>query len=145
VADATVLDRVVARLLHQPEGKRSLLGALVRFGITGGLSVVVDAGTLAALHSGAGVGLFVSTIAAFAAGLVVNYTLNRNWTFQSQADHHRTMVKYAVLVSVNFGSTLLIVLGLTHLGVYYLVSKGIAVALIAVVNFTAGRHWVFRS
>jgi len=139
-----VLDRVVARLTHQPEGRRSLLGALVRFGITGGLSVAADAGTLAALHSGAGVSLVVSTICAFAAGLVVNYTLNRNWTFQSQADHHRTMVKYGVLVAFNFGSTLLIVLGLTHLGLYYLLSKAIAVALIATVNFTAGRHWVFK-
>jgi putative flippase GtrA len=143
VAPETFVDRVVTRLVHEPEGKRSLLGALVRFGITGGLSVATDAGTLAALHSGAGVHLLLSTVIAFAAGLVVNYTLNRNWTFQSQADHRRTMFRYGVMVAINFGTTLLIVLGLTHLGVFYLISKGVAVSLIAIVNFTAGRHWVF--
>jgi putative flippase GtrA len=144
VATDTAVDRVVAKLLHQPDGKRSLLGALIRFGITGVLSVAVDVGTLAGLKSGAGAPLPVATVGAFACGLVVNYTLNRNWTFQAQADHRRTMTRYAVMMGLNFGATLAIVLGLTHLGLYYLLSKAIAVGTIAIVNFTAGRHWVFK-
>jgi putative flippase GtrA len=143
VTSSGVVDGLVSKLTARPEGKRSLLGALIRFGVTGLTSVIVDVGTLTLLHSGLGVRLIWSTLAAFGAGLVVNYTLNRNWTFQAQADHRRTMSRYAVMVSINFGSTLVIVLGLTHLGVYYLLSKLIAVAIIAVVNFTASRYWVF--
>jgi len=144
VANAGVIDGLKARLLEAPDGKRSLFGSLLRFGVTGVASVAVDVGTLTALHSGFGVRLLWSTLAAFGAGLLVNYSLNRNWTFQAQADHRQTLWRYAVMVSINFTSTLVIVLGLTQLGLYYLVSKGIAVATIAVVNFTAGRHWVFK-
>lgn len=138
------VDGLRTRLLHEPEGRRSLWGSLVRFGVTGALSVVVDVGTLSGLHSGLGVRLLWSTLAAYAGGLLVNYTLNRNWTFQAQADHRQTMMRYAVLVAANFTMTLLIVLGLTHLGLYYLLSKLIAVGFIAVINFTASRLWVFR-
>jgi putative flippase GtrA len=138
------VDGLVARLTEQRGGKRSLLGALIRFGVTGVASVTADIGTLTALHSGFGVRLLWATLAAFGAGLLVNYSLNRNWTFQARADHRKTLVRYAVMVSVNFGGTLAIVLGLTHLGLYYLLSKLIAVAIIAVVNFTASRLWVFK-
>jgi putative flippase GtrA len=144
VSSASFVDALVTKLTHQPEGKRSLLGSLVRFGITGALSVGADVGTLTLLHSGFDVRLLWSTVAAFAAGLVVNYSLNRNWTFQSEAEHRHTMARYAVMVGFNFGSTLAIVLGLTHLGLFYLLSKAVAVAINAVINFTASRYWVFK-
>jgi putative flippase GtrA len=144
MADAGVVDRAVAKLTHQPEGKRSLLGSLVRFGVTGVLSVAVDVGALAALHSGFGVNLFVATLVAWAAGLLINYSLNRNWTFQTEADHRRTLVRYFTMVAFNFASTELIVLGLPHHGLHYLVGKSVAVGINAVINFVMGRIWVFK-
>jgi putative flippase GtrA len=140
----SVVDRVVARLTHQPDGKRSLFGALVRFGVTGVLSVAADVGTLALCRSGFSLPLWLCVVFAFAAGLIVNYTLNRNWTFQAQADHAQTMTRYAVLVGFNFGSTEAIVVGLHHAGLYYLYGKAIAVVINACINFTVGRQWVFR-
>jgi putative flippase GtrA len=134
---------LVIRLSESADGKRSLLGALLRFGVTGVASVVTDVGTLSLFHSGFGMRLVWSTLIAFGAGLIVNYSLNRNWTFQATVNHRRTMRRYAVLVSFNFGSTLLIVLSLTHLGLFYLLSKLVAVAINAVVNFVVSRHWVY--
>lgn len=131
-------------LTHEPEGRRSLLGSLVRFGVTGVLSVAVDVGTLTGLHSGLGVPLFWATLAAYAGGLAVNYSLNRNWTFQTEAEHRRTLIRYFTLVAFNFTSTELIVLGLPHHGWHYLVGKAIAVGLNAIINFTVGRTWVFH-
>jgi putative flippase GtrA len=126
------------------DGERSLLGALVRFGISGALSVAIDVGTLIGLKSGAGAPLPLATAGGYAGGLIVNYILLRNWTFQTQADHRQTMTRYAIAVAFNLALTLLVVLGLTHLGLYYLASKAIAVAMTAVVNFTLGRLWVFK-
>ena len=140
----TRYDRLVARLTHQAEGKRSLLGTLARFVVTGALSVVVDVGMLAVVHSALGVVLWLSVVIAFVAGLLVNYSLNRNWTFQAQADHAYTAWRYAVLVTFNFSSTEAIVVGLHHAGLYYLLAKGVAVAFNSVINFLVGRHWVFR-
>jgi putative flippase GtrA len=144
VASPGLLPGLIAKLTEAPEGRRSLFGSFVRFCVTGVLSVVADVGTLSLLHSGLGVRLLWSTIVAYAAGLLVNYSLNRNWTFQARADHRQTLIRYATMVAFNFGSTLVIVLGLTHLGLYYLLSKLVAIALNAGINFTAGRYWVFR-
>jgi putative flippase GtrA len=144
VSSAGVLPGLLAKLTEAPAGRRSLFGALVRFGVTGVLSVAADVGVLSLLHSGLGVRLLWSTLAAYAAGLSVNYSLNRNWTFRARAGHRRTLVRYATLVGVNVVSTLVLVLGLTHLGLYYLVGKLIAVVINAGMNFLAGRYWVFR-
>ena len=82
--------------------------------------------------------------AGYAAAVAVNYSLNRNWTFQARAGHGTTMVRYTVMAGVNFGSTLLIVLGLSHLGLYYLASKLISVAVNAGSNFLSARYWIFK-
>lgn len=135
--------RFVGSLREAPPGRRSFLGALIRFGVTGCASVAVDVGTLALLHSVAQAPLLAATLGGFAAGVIVNYTLNRNWTFKSDRDHRQTLARYVVLLGVNFALTLSIVLGLTDLGLYYLLSKLIAVSAISLVNFFAGRSWVF--
>lgn len=135
---------VLIEHLAEPRAtRRSLLGALVRFGVSGALSVGADFAVLAILHSGLGVPLLWATLVGYSISLVINYLLNRNWTFQHGGDHRRTLARYAVVVGFNIGSTLLLVLGLTHLGLFYLLSKLIAVAINAMINFTAGRYWVF--
>lgn len=132
-------------LRAETDARRSLLASLLRFAVTGVCSVAIDVGTLGLLHSGLGVRLPWSTLAAYAAGLLVNYSLNRTWTFTASADHRQTLMRYTAMVVFNVSSTLLIVLGLTHLGSFYLVSKLVAVAVNAAVNFLALRYWVFSS
>lgn len=135
---------LVERLTQpHPDGRRSLLGALVRFGVAGAFSVGADFAVLATLHSGLHVALLWATLVGYTVSLVINYTVNRKWTFQAQADHKQTLTRYGVVVAVNVASTLLFVLGFNALGVYYLVGKLIAVAFNAVVNFLASRYWVF--
>jgi putative flippase GtrA len=126
-----------------PGGRRSLLGVLVRYGVTGLSSIGADVAVLVLLHSWLDVRLVWATVAGFTVSMVINYLMNHNWTFQAGPDHRRTMSRYAIVVGFNVGSTLLIVLGLTHAGVYYLLSKLVALAINAVVNFTAARFWVF--
>lgn len=138
----TVLAAEVAE--HGPR-RPSLLESLVRFCITGVSSLAADFGVLAVLHSAAHAPLAVATFLGSVAAVVVNYTLNRNWSFQARAAHRSTLPRYAFMVGVNVGSTLLIVLVLTHVGLYYLVSKLVAVAMNAGTNFLAARYWIFRT
>ena len=135
---------LVAEVQDHSASRPSFTATLIRFGVTGVCSLGADFALLYGLHSGADVSLPVATILGAVAAVIVNYTLNRNWTFQARAGHGYTMVRYAVMVGVNFGSTLLIVLGLSHLGLYYLVSKLVAVAVNAGINFLSARYWVFR-
>ena len=135
---------LVAEAADHTTSRPTLFQSLVRFCITGLASLGADFALLYGLHSGAGVSLTISTTVGYAAAVAVNYSLNRNWTFQARAGHGTTMVRYTVMAGVNFGSTLLIVLGLSHLGLYYLASKLISVAVNAGSNFLSARYWIFK-
>jgi putative flippase GtrA len=87
--------------------------------------------------------LVLATAVSFAASVVVNYSLNHVWSFDAGRLSWRRLSRYGVLVAVNLALTLALVGGLTELGVFYLVAKGIAVVLGAVINFTGYRYWVF--
>ncbi len=116
-----------------------------RFLIVGGLTFVVDVSSLKVGHDGVGLSLPVATVAAFALAFVVNFGLSRQWVFVAgrQADARRQALRFTVLVLANLLSTLVIVVGLAQLGVYYLVAKIIATAVNAVANFFLYRRWVF--
>lgn len=136
----------MARLTGEPgTARRATRSSVLRFLAVGGLSYVVDAGTLAALHGGLGVPLLAATSVAFATGLAVNFGLNRTVVFAARSGGlPGQFTRYLVLVGVNYLLTLLIVGGLAALGVNYLLAKTIAVALNAMLNYTAYRFWVFR-
>jgi putative flippase GtrA len=117
---------------------------LPRYAAVGVLSVAIDVGSLTLLHSVLGVDLIGSTTIAFALALSVNYTLNHVWAFDADGLLGRRVLRYAVLVAINFSLTIAIVSGLSALGVFYLLAKAVSVSITAVVNFTGYRLWVFR-
>ena len=135
---------LVAEAHDHSATRPTLVESLIRFCVTGVLSVGTDFAVLFGLHSGVKLALPVATVGGSGAALVVNYSLNRNWSFQAKASHGYTLVRYLFLAALNFGSTLLIVLSLTHLGLYYLLSKLVAVAVNAGINFLTARFWVFK-
>jgi putative flippase GtrA len=97
-----------------------------------------------ALHSGAGLPLAVATTLAFCCAFAANLTLNRVFTFRVAGPVARQGARLLILSGVNYVSTLVIVLGLSHVWSAYLVSKTIATALNAVLNFVVYRRWVFE-
>lgn len=117
-----------------------------RFLVSGALTTVVDVSVLALLHAGAKIPLAPSTALAYAAALVVNFSLSRHWTFVAAriGKAHRQAARYSVLVVINLVATLAIVTGLSSLGLYYLLAKLVSIAVVSVANFFAYRHWVFR-
>jgi putative flippase GtrA len=141
---ASPLTVLAAETVEHGAQRPSLVESLVRFCVTGVGSLGADFALLVLLHSVGHAPLAVATFLGSAAAVLVNYTLNRNWSFQAQAGHGSTLPRYAFMVGVNVGSTLLIVLVLTHLGLYYLVSKLVAVAINAGSNFLAARYWIFK-
>jgi putative flippase GtrA len=117
---------------------------VARFVTVGGLSVGCDLLALYTLRSVVHLPLLLATAIGYAVSLVVNYTLNHGWVFGAEADHRRRVARYSTLVIVNVASTFGFVAGLSAAGLYYLFAKLVAVAVNAVINFLAFRHWVFR-
>lgn len=116
-----------------------------RFLVVGGTSVVVDAGLLWVLHGVLGLWLSPATAAAFLAGFVVNFVLNRQWAFASSSNGRlrHQFAKYMALVAVNLLLTVLAVKALTAIGVMYLVAKVLTTAVLSTVNYFVSRKWIF--
>ncbi|MFI6293274.1 GtrA family protein [Nonomuraea sp. NPDC050790] len=122
----------------------STLRSLLRFLLVGGLSYAVDLGALYLLHGRLSLGLAPATLLAFLLALVVNFTLNRSLSFAAAPGRvRRQFLRYCALCAVNYGLTLLGVLGLVELGTHYLVAKTVMVGVGVAVNFVLCRYWVF--
>lgn len=116
----------------------------VRFLLVGGFSYVFDVGLLILLHGVLDVPLAAATSVSFISTLLVNFGLNRIFAFQDTGLVGGALTRYLVLVLVNYGTTLLLVTGLTALGMSYVAAKTVAVILNAVMNYEAYRRWVFK-
>jgi putative flippase GtrA len=123
---------------------RDTSGTLVRYGAVGILSLIVDAGTLWFLYDGVGTSLWLATTAGFWLSFAVNFLANKYVTFGARAHGARQLVRYAVLVGLNYLANLGIVTALVAVGLPAVVAKVIAVAVLSIVNFFAYRQWVFR-
>ena len=114
-----------------------------RFLIVGGLSVVVDAGLLYILHGRLGMWLPPATAISFLAGFVVNFGLNRQWSFSGAGSLRHQLVRYLALVAVNLLCTVAMVQLLTWAGVPYLVAKVFTTACLSTINYFISRKWIF--
>lgn len=126
-------------------GRISVSGALVRYVAVGVLSLVVDAGTLWLLYDVGGQPLWFATTAGFWLSFGVNFAANKYVTFSAHTNGRRQLVRYVVLVVLNYLANLGIVTALVGLGLAAVVSKVIAVATLTALNFIAYRQWVFRN
>ncbi|MCW2709573.1 MAG: putative rane protein [Frankiales bacterium] len=112
--------------------------------LIGGVSLLVDLGLLVLLHGIVGLPLLPATATAFAASVVVNFTLNRALHLAGPgAGTHRQLLRYGTLLGANAVVTLGIVSFGQQARTPYLLSKLVAVALTTAWNFPLYRAWVF--
>lgn len=131
--------------LDKQADRAGLKRAAVRFVVTGTVVYIMDAGTLWLLHSKAGLGLGLATTLAFCVAFVVNFTMSRLFTFGASGPVAPQAAKLLVLVAINYVSTMIIVLALSHVWSAFLLSKTIATVINAVFNFFTYRHWAFAT
>ncbi|MHC8503383.1 GtrA family protein [Pseudonocardia bannensis] len=106
--------------------------------------MAIDAGSLFVLHGVLGLWLPLATAMAFLIAFGVNFGLNRIWTFQATGAAGMHLLRYVSLVAANLGMTVVLVQGLTWLGLPYLISKLCTTAVLAVVNYVVSKKWVFK-
>jgi putative flippase GtrA len=117
---------------------------MLRFGAVGALVYAIDIAALWVLHAQAGLPLAFATTLAFCCAFAANLALNRIFTFRVSGPMGRQGARLLALSGANYATTLVIVVGFSHLWSEYLVSKTIATAFCAVFNFFAYRRWVFE-
>ncbi|WP_158703259.1 GtrA family protein [Pseudonocardia dioxanivorans] len=104
----------------------------------------VDFGLLVFFREVVGTPVWVATTIAFWASLAVVFLTNKYVTFGARGMAHRQIVRYFVLLGVNYLATLGIIALADRLGVGYQVGKVVAVAMTTLWNFFVYQLWVFR-
>lgn len=125
-----------------PEG----LAELARFATVGGASVVVYAATVFVCISVLGLGVAAATVPGYLAAMVLNYALQKIWTFRSDARHvtaaPRFLFVHAVGMALNYGA----VQALTSLAHAAYPSAQVAgIAVVAVWSYLAQKYWAFAA
>jgi putative flippase GtrA len=115
---------------------------LLTFGLIGGLSAAIDAGVFWLLTS-LGMWPALATVISFLSAFLVNYPGNAKVVFRARHSS-RTLRRYVILVVFNLGLSTGVVELLVLANVIPIVAKLVSIVIVAIVNFTAMRNWVFR-
>jgi putative flippase GtrA len=142
-AETAALDPPRGMALRRRQARAVLRHSAFRYLFIGVTSVAFDAGLLYALHTWLRVWLPLATFTAVASAFVLNFALNRVWSFGSRGPVGRQFVKYLLLSCVNWVFTVAVVQALAAAGVYYMIGKLIALAMTTVGNYIAYRRWIF--
>ena len=122
---------------------REVLSKLVRYGVTGGIAAIVDAGGFALLLE-AGLVVAAAGTLSFCAAALVNYGLSSRFVFARSATAHGFALFFvAALIglSVNLGITLA---GVYLAGLPPIVAKIAGIGVAFLVNFALNLLVVFR-
>jgi putative flippase GtrA len=118
---------------------------LFRFGATGALATLVHFLILIVLVEIGVASPLWSTVAGFAAGALINYTLNRRYTFNSRKSHWDSGPKFlAVAVGTGVLNALLVYVGTAVLGLHYLPVQCLATLIVFLASFLLNSVWTFR-
>ena len=124
--------------------RRAQLGLqFTKFVAVGILNTALSFGCYAWLLN-LGVPYLVASVAAFTAGALNGYRLNRKWTFAVGAPNVAGLVRYLVvrLGGIILNSGLLVVI-VEVVGVGPLVGQVVALPAVSALAFIASRQWVF--
>lgn len=122
-----------------------MIEKLFRFGVSGALATLVHFLTLILLVEVGIVSPVWATVAGSAMGALVNYSLNRRYTFDSRKPHRDAGPKFlTVALGTGLLNAMLVYVGTDLLGLHYLLVQCIATLIVFLANFLLNSAWTFR-
>ena len=122
--------------------------SVVKYICVGIVSIIVDYGLLLLFYRALGVPLEAATAAAFIIGLVVNFMLNRLWSFNAKPGRRnaiRQVVLYGILVLLNTLFTVFVVgLASDQWNIPPEISKPVCVLITTVWNYILYKKIIFK-
>lgn len=127
-------------LRRYPRQSRQLLAYV----FAGGVTAVAHYALLIGLVELAGVDPVPATLAGFALGGVVSYTLNRWLTFDATRNHAQASWRFALIAAGGFGLTgVLMHLFVTRAGLPYLPMQFVTTGVVMVFSFLGHKFFSF--
>lgn len=131
-------------LVHKTENKYV---QFFRYGFVSLAALIVDFGGLVLLKEAFHINYVVAATLSFTGGLVVNYLLSKAWVFKASKFRSRS-AEFSLFAGIGIVGLVLndvILWALTsHLGIYYVLSKLVATAVVFFWNFGARKILVFK-
>jgi putative flippase GtrA len=119
----------------------------LRFGIVGGLNTAVTLLIFYVSHHVLLINYLITSVLAYAAGIVNSYIWNRHWTFGSETGAIATeFSKFTILNLIGLALNTIFVAIFVELGhLKPLISQVIAILIIFLWNFLGNYYWVFKA
>ena len=118
---------------------------LLKYGIVGMFGAFLHFIALILLVEAAGVAPVPASIAGFVLTVIVQYGLNRRWTFRSKARRLTEFLRYAtVSVSGLALNALVMYVCTVWLTMHYVVAQTLVMIIIPLTNYWLNRVWTFR-
>jgi len=119
---------------------------LSRFILTGLAATAVHYLVLSACVNVLAIDPVAATFPAFALAFLLGYTLNRNWTFGSNAQHRRALPAYFGLALLGLANNALLMQLLVH-GMQQSYTLGFLAGVFTtpIISYLGSRYWVFRN
>lgn len=118
---------------------------ILKFSVVGLLSTVVNYSLFYLLFKIMGIYYIIASAVGFFLGVLVGYTLNKNWTFGGAVSTANDVYKYymvyllSLLISLAFLKFLVVVLGLEPA-----IANCLMICLSTCINFVGIKCWVFK-
>ncbi|MFV0367703.1 MAG: GtrA family protein [Hyphomicrobiaceae bacterium] len=116
---------------------------LLRFLAVGVAATVAHFTVLIMLVELAHVPAIAASVLSYACGAVVNYALNRSFTFRSQTEHRTAVPRFALMVTMGLTLNTTIFSLLHMLGFHYILAQAITTLVVVMFNYTVASRWVF--
>lgn len=115
-----------------------LMKQIMKFGVVGGSAFVIDYGVMIVLTEMFQINYLISTGISFTVSVIFNYIMSIKWVFDVGENRkpEQEFAVFIILSIVGLGINQLIMwITVEKLGVYYMVSKIGATAIVMVYNF----------
>jgi putative flippase GtrA len=117
----------------------------LRFALVGGIGTLGHFTALIFLVSGLHIHPVIGSTAGFIVGMVINYLLNRSFTFSSSRAHKEAFWRFAAVALLGmFINSSAMALFTMALDFHYLVAQVLATLMTLSWNFLGSRNWVFN-
>ena len=118
----------------------------LRFAVVGAIGTTGHYLTLVLLVELAGADAVPASLAGFVVGALINYQLNRSYTFGSDVAHRIALPKFFTIAAAGAVlNTLIMFMAIYQLGLHYFLSQVLATGMVLVWGFLGNRLWTFRS
>lgn len=146
VLPASVLQKLYIRMRLQRSNTDfpELLFQILKYGIVGVITVLLDIATFTLLTKGFGVNYLLADVLDTPIFLSFNYFAHKLFTFENERSHKQTLPKYTAVILFNQAEALLLLwLSTTLLGADPVISKIIQTVIQPLTNFVLLRMFVF--